>query len=180
MAKNNDNVKFIQQYLSKLNEEYFTIQQLIPPDITDFQPDKFYPPTPNEERAAQLADDCGCDIRPFQGYRSADDIAIDMEDNECHISKQIRVLEQILVKLKKPPATTIPNNAKLLSVSQVALMLGWGESVVRQRDKAGLLPKAIKTGGTIQWNRQELNSWMNAGCPARQQWEMTKTGKGVL
>lgn len=174
MATQKNNIKFIEKYLSKLNEDYFTIQQLIPPDITDFQPDKFYPSTLDEERIIQLADDCGCDIHPFQGYMSGDDIAVDMEDDEFHMAKQISVLQKILVKLKKTPAITIPDNAELLSVSQVALMLSWGESVVRQRDKLGLLPKAIKTGGTIQWSRQELKDWIEAGSPPRQQWQSRK------
>lgn len=53
-------------------------------------------------------------------------------------------------------------------------MLGWGESVVRERDKKGYLPVPYRFGGTIQWYKKELENWLNQGCPMRQKWDTLK------
>ncbi len=98
------------------------------------------------------------------------------------LKKQIETIPKVIAILEKPEIvdrSVIPEQAELLSVAQVATMLGWGESVVRQRDKEGLLPIPNRFGGAIQWSRSELQSWIDAGCPKRQQWELQKQRKAV-
>lgn len=36
------------------------------------------------------------------------------------------------------------------------------------------IPKATKLGGGTFWNRQELVTWVSAGCPERDEWEKIK------
>ncbi len=79
---------------------------------------------------------------------------------------------------KPTDRSRIPEGVELLNVAQIAHLLGWGKSVVRQRDKKGLLPKPVRIGGSLQWSRKELRDWMDAGCPPRSKWEMCKQGKG--
>lgn len=98
------------------------------------------------------------------------------------IKKQIEILSIVKAKMRNPKPvdrTAIPADCELLTVPQLARMLGWGESVVRQRDKEGLLPAPYRFGGTIQWSRQDLINWIDAGCPSRQQWELRKQRKAM-
>lgn len=97
------------------------------------------------------------------------------------LREQLKQLQQTIPKIiaaidKPPERSLIPEGAELLTIPQVARMLGWGESVLRQRDKQGLLPAPLRFGGTIQWNRQELKVWMEQRCPPRQKWELLKQG----
>ena len=39
------------------------------------------------------------------------------------------------------------------------------------------IPAPIKIGGATFWNRQELTTWIESGCPERQVWEASKGGK---
>ena len=70
----------------------------------------------------------------------------------------------------------IPDGVELLSVRQVAWMLGCGQSVVRQRDKQRMLPKPVRLGGSVKWRRRELIDWISADCPSRQIWEQMRGG----
>jgi len=73
----------------------------------------------------------------------------------------------------------IPQDVELLTVPQVALLTGWGESVVRQRNRDGLLPKPLRFGGTIQWGRKEILAWICVKCPSREQWERIWKGENT-
>lgn len=88
-----------------------------------------------------------------------------------HITTKLRAAEEHLKRL--------PHDLQLLSVKQLALVLGWSEHSVRERDKQGLLPQPLRFKGTIQWSRQEIGNWIKAGCPDRQTWEEMKAGKGL-
>ena len=131
------------------------------------------------EQIARLADEFGFDGTIFRNDIPDDNSPLSVNSYK-NLKEQITTLPKIIAAIEqyKEPVT-IPDSAELLSVSQVAVMLGWGESVVRQRDKEGRLPISIRNGGTIQWNRQELKDWKNAGCPPRLKWEQLKQGKKV-
>ena len=86
--------------------------------------------------------------------------------------KDIKFSEAYLKE--KVDRSIIPDDVELLTIPQMARLLGWGESVVRQRDKQGLLPAPLRFGGTIQWRRREIIDWISAGCPTRQKWESLK------
>jgi predicted DNA-binding transcriptional regulator AlpA len=130
------------------------------------------------ERVARLADDYDFDGSLFRELIPPDDPLSVQEARK--LRKQIETIPKIIAAIERPiNKSIIPEGAELLSVAQVATMLGWGESVVRQRDKDGLLPMPYRFGGTVQWSRKELESWINAGCPNRQQWENQKQRKGA-
>jgi len=91
------------------------------------------------------------------------------------LKKRIETIPKIIHAIEKPPDNSIiPDDAELLTVPQVARLLGWGESVVRERDKKGLLPLPVRIGGTIQWRRKEIVEWIAAGCPPRAKWLQTQ------
>lgn len=124
------------------------------------------------EKIAMLVDEHGEDSSLFLDVIPPDDPLSVREGMK--IRKQIEILAKVKAKMKNPKPvdrSAIPKDCELLSVQQVAGLLGWGESVVRQRNKRGKLPAPIRIGGTIQWSKNELLDWIAAGCPARQMWE---------
>ena len=64
----------------------------------------------------------------------------------------------------------------LLSAEAVGLLLGVSRSTVYSMHACGELgPRPIHLGRRTLWNRKELESWTDAGCPSRDVW---KQGRG--
>ena len=70
----------------------------------------------------------------------------------------------------------------LLSVENSAELLGIGKTLFNSMHSSGRLgPLPVKLGRRVLWNRKELEVWVAAGCPARQQWQNRKTEEnGIL
>ena len=64
-----------------------------------------------------------------------------------------------------------------VSARDLAVMLGVSLRQVWRLNSAGKLPKPIRLGGSVRWNRAEIHQWFEAGCPDRRTWEARK---GVL
>lgn len=63
----------------------------------------------------------------------------------------------------------------LVSVKDAAKLLGIGKTLFYELHSSGFLgPIPVKFGSRSLWNRQELTDWVNAGCPAREQWQQIK------
>jgi predicted DNA-binding transcriptional regulator AlpA len=125
------------------------------------------------EEIARIADKYGFDGSLFRELFPVED-PLSIRQAE-RLTKKIETIPRIIASIEKPvDKSAIPRDVALLTVSQVATILGWSESVVRQKDREGLLPEPYRFGGTIQWGRKELESWISAGCPNRQQWEQRK------
>jgi excisionase family DNA binding protein len=59
---------------------------------------------------------------------------------------------------------SIPDR-RLLSVDDVAAMLSIsGRHVYRLAD-AGRMPRPVKLGGAVRWDRLAIADWIAAGCP---------------
>lgn len=67
----------------------------------------------------------------------------------------------------------------LLSAKNVALMLGVSERYFHDLNKAGTIgPLPFrKFKNRILWNKRELDAWVTAGCPNREQWMKIKEGR---
>jgi len=64
----------------------------------------------------------------------------------------------------------------LVSVQDAAVLLGIGKTLFYELHSTGCLgPIPVKLGSRSLWNRQELTDWVNAGCPAREQWQQIKS-----
>ena len=59
----------------------------------------------------------------------------------------------------------------LLSGSEAASLLGLSRSAFYRLNLKGLVPRAIRFGRLMKWSRTELTAWVDAGCPAREEWE---------
>ena len=59
----------------------------------------------------------------------------------------------------------------LLSAEEAAELIGVGRTHFYALHSSGRLgPMPVQLGRRTLWNRKELESWVAAGCPAREQW----------
>jgi len=61
-----------------------------------------------------------------------------------------------------------------ISARELAGMLDVSLRQVWRLSAGGMLPKPIRLGGSVRWDRQEVLDWFKAGCPDRKAWEATK------
>jgi predicted DNA-binding transcriptional regulator AlpA len=59
----------------------------------------------------------------------------------------------------------------LISANQLAGKLGVSIRTIWRMDSSGKSPNAIRIGGSVRWNLNEINRWIKARCPDRLQWE---------
>lgn len=63
----------------------------------------------------------------------------------------------------------------LIDTKQVAKFLKVSARTIYQMDKDGRMPAAIRIWGrNVRWNFEELQAWVNAGCPERSEWKWPK------
>lgn len=60
---------------------------------------------------------------------------------------------------------------------QVAKLLSISERHVWKLDTAGRIPAPARLGRAVRWSIPELEAWQDAGCPARDRWELIKNRK---
>ena len=65
------------------------------------------------------------------------------------------------------PAAEPANAPALIDVSAVAVMCGGcsPRHIYRLAD-AGKMPRPVKLGALVRWNRVTIQEWIDAGCPA--------------
>jgi excisionase family DNA binding protein len=62
-----------------------------------------------------------------------------------------------------------------LSAAEAAKMLNISESHFHDMRREGLLgPEPVRLGRSVRWRRAELDAWLNAGCPNRQTWQVSR------
>ena len=53
----------------------------------------------------------------------------------------------------------------LLTVKEVAETLGLSERTVYRLADVGKMPRPVKIGAAVRWRRNELDTWIEDGCP---------------
>jgi predicted DNA-binding transcriptional regulator AlpA len=77
------------------------------------------------------------------------------------------------------PADEAPNTLALLVSAQTAAQLcGRSEASWWRDHAAARIPAPIKLGGRTLWRSQDLQAWIEAGCPNRRDWEILRARKG--
>lgn len=68
------------------------------------------------------------------------------------------------------------SNAQLLiDATAAAELCGVSVRAWRRLDSAGKVPRPVLLGSRLKrWRQQELEDWINAGCPSRRSWEAKK------
>lgn len=61
-----------------------------------------------------------------------------------------------------------------VSAAQTAGLLGVSTRHLWAMNSAGKIPKPVRLGRCVKWLRQELEDWLAAGAPSREQWEKQK------
>ena len=59
----------------------------------------------------------------------------------------------------------------------LAAMLSGSLRWVRTQDAAGKLPAPVRVAGRVLWVRAEIESWLNAGCPPRDEWAAIRAAR---
>ena len=59
----------------------------------------------------------------------------------------------------------------LISAKQAAKMCGKSLRTWRAWDSAGWIPRPVRIGRSTLWRTDELQAWVEAGCPRRDEWE---------
>lgn len=66
----------------------------------------------------------------------------------------------------------------LVSADELCQMLSVGKSLFYEMKQSGRFgPVAIHFGRRVVWRRSEVESWVEAGCPCRDEWLARRAGK---
>jgi excisionase family DNA binding protein len=65
----------------------------------------------------------------------------------------------------------------LASAADVAQMLQLSSRTIARMNSSGKLPRPIRLGRSVRFSRNEIQAWIDAGCPNRRTWEVTKGAK---
>jgi excisionase family DNA binding protein len=74
-------------------------------------------------------------------------------------------MDGIREKDNTPGNDIVSSASRLLDVSDVARVLNCSKQHVRRLADAGRMPRPVKLGALIRWNRAEIETWLAAGCP---------------
>ena len=53
----------------------------------------------------------------------------------------------------------------LIDIRKLAVLLNRSVASLERDQSAGRLPKPVRLGGSRQWRRAEIVTWVEAGCP---------------
>jgi len=54
---------------------------------------------------------------------------------------------------------------------ELAKVLGISKVSVHRMNSSGQLPKPVRFGRCVAWQRTAIGAWLEAGCPDRTRWE---------
>ena len=66
--------------------------------------------------------------------------------------------------MNKDRSDRVDHSGRLLSVEGVAELLDISKRHVYRLSDAGKMPRPLKLGGAVRWDRQSLERWIAAGC----------------
>lgn len=56
--------------------------------------------------------------------------------------------------------------AKFLTVAELATMMNVSSRTIHRWVDAGSMPKPVRLGNIVRWNRDEITRWIESGCVA--------------
>jgi predicted DNA-binding transcriptional regulator AlpA len=65
----------------------------------------------------------------------------------------------------------------LVTAREFAEMLGLDSKTIVRWSKEGFAPSPVRIGKVLRWKRDEVRSWIEAGCPGRLRWLRLHVGK---
>ncbi len=76
--------------------------------------------------------------------------------------------------------TEFTSRVLLIPACDAARMCGKTTRTWRAWDAAGWIPRPIRIAHSAMWRVTELQAWVEAGCPRRSAWEMTRKKSSKL
>lgn len=65
-------------------------------------------------------------------------------------------------------------NKRLGTVKDVATRLDVSQRAVWKWNASAKLPEPIRLGRSVRWDMNEVERWIDAGCPTRRNWDARK------
>ncbi len=65
----------------------------------------------------------------------------------------------------------------LLTAEQAWILCNLSKSAWYKARARGRIPDPVKIGGALRWRREELERWIESGCPTKEAWEKMKRGR---
>ncbi len=62
----------------------------------------------------------------------------------------------------------------LLNYTEAAKLLRVSEQHLLRLNEAGKIPAPLRLGKSVRWSKKELEDWVDAGGPGREEWERIK------
>ncbi len=59
----------------------------------------------------------------------------------------------------------IGGTASLISIRQVAELLGCSTRHIQRLADSGKMPRPVRLGTLLRWSRQTIEAWVASGCP---------------
>ncbi|AQT68312.1 putative transcriptional regulator [Anaerohalosphaera lusitana] len=60
---------------------------------------------------------------------------------------------------------------RLITAEQFGHILGLSKRQIFRLNATGRVPKPLKIGGAVRWNKGEIHAWLQKGAPDRLTWE---------
>jgi predicted DNA-binding transcriptional regulator AlpA len=83
-----------------------------------------------------------------------------------------------LARLPDTPLGASVPDALLLPAKQAAALCGVSVRTWWRMQSAAKVPAPVQVNGRPLWRTQELQAWVEAGCPDRKTWESLRKAKG--
>lgn len=84
------------------------------------------------------------------------------------LRRRVAMLLSMTTPTLSPELLTLPAPA-------IARMLGISTRHLRALDSSGRVPRPIRLGSRVLWSADEIRRWVEAGSPARDRWEATRS-----
>lgn len=76
-----------------------------------------------------------------------------------------------LIEPRRYGTEPVTAQAELLSVKQVATLLGKSQRFIWSLHSRALLPAPVRLGRSVNWKRREIDQWIEWNCPSREEFE---------
>ena len=71
------------------------------------------------------------------------------------------------------------DDVNLLTAGDLARRLRVSLRQVRKLHSEALVPAPVRLGRSVRWRGSEVGKWIEAGCPARKEWEKRPESVGI-
>lgn len=77
----------------------------------------------------------------------------------------------------RTPLPQVSSDTALMTVNDVARVLGCSVSHIWRCHSANLIPAPVHLLRLTRWRKSEIDDWVLAGCPPRGKWSWARDGR---